>query len=107
MVYVPIGVVDEVGMFSVAVAEPPVASATLDGVTDGTKPGDETVAERAIVPVRLFRLVRVIATDPDEARRIGKDCGLAEMLKSRAGPTVKEIVTERDSGPTEPVIVTE
>ncbi len=106
-VYVPNGVVEEVGMLSVAVADWPDASVMVDGETDGMKPGDETVAEREMLPERPFWLERVIATDPEEPRRIGKDCGTAEMLKSLAGPTVREIVVERESGPTEPVTVTE
>ena len=82
IVYVPMGVVDDVGMFSVAVAEPLAASVTLDGDTDGTKPGDETVEERPTDPAKPLRLDRVTATVDEVPRRAGKEVGLAAMLKS-------------------------
>ncbi len=94
-------------MFRVAVADWPDPSVRLDGDRDETKPGDETVTERERLPEKLFRLVRVIVADPEEPRRTCRDCGMAEMLKSLDGPTVSEIVVERDSGPTEPLTVTE
>ncbi len=61
----------DVGKVSVAIPDPPDTNVTSDGNTDGTKPGDEMVAESAILPWKLFRLVRVIVADPDVPRGMG------------------------------------
>ncbi len=93
-VYAPSAVVGEVGRFRVAVPDPPEAKITLDGTMDGVNPGDEMVAERAMLPENPFWLERVTATDPEVPRCTGKDRGLAETVKSFADPTVKLIVVE-------------
>ncbi len=63
--------------------------------------------DRLTVPVKPLRLDIVRATDSEVPRRTGKDVGFAAMLKSWAAPTLTVTVVERDSGPTEPVTVTE
>jgi hypothetical protein len=93
-VYEPSGVVDEVGIFSVAVPDPPEVNVTLDGNRVGTKPREETVAESAMLPVKPLILARVIVVETEEPRRTGKDCGLAEIEKSCAAPTSTVIVVE-------------
>ncbi len=82
------------GRVSVESPDPPDTSVTTLGSTDGTKPGEETLAESATLPWRPFRLVTVMVTDPEEPRRTGKDCALAVMLKSEGGLTVRVTVVE-------------
>ncbi len=68
-------------------------------------PRIETVADRPVVPVKPFKLVRVSIEALEEPILIVKDDGLAEMLKSGGG-TVTRTFVERDSVPFSPVTVT-
>ncbi len=79
---------------SVEIPDPPATKTISEGDADGTKPADEIVVESEILPWKLLRLVRVIVADPDVPRGIGRDCGLAAMLKSGAAPTLNVIVIE-------------
>jgi hypothetical protein len=103
---VPVGVEADVGSVSVEIPLPADVRLTADGDKLGTKPADEMVAAKLIMPVKPLRLVKVIVADPKEPRRIGTDCGLAAMLKSAAGPTTRVITVVRDKGPCAPVTVT-
>ncbi len=91
---------------SVEIPVPPDVNVTADGDRLGTKPADEMVADKVIVPVKPLRLVIVIVAEPEEPRRMGTDCGLAAMLKSAAGPTTKVITVVWDNGPSTLVTVT-
>ena len=107
IVYEPSPVADVVGILRLALAVPPVVSVTLDGERVGTKPGDETTADSVMVPLRELILASVIVAETEVPRRTGMDCGLAEIENSGAAPVMSVMVVECDSGPTDPVTVTE
>ena len=68
-------------MVSVEVAEPPDARSTDDGLRDTCGPDGETEAVRFTVPEKLFVLVSVIETVPDEPCATVNEAGLGLMLK--------------------------
>jgi hypothetical protein len=104
-VKVPVGVVAEVETVSVEIPDPPETRLTVDGDSDGKTPATEVVEVIVMVPARLFWLVRVMAAEPEEPRKMGRDCGLAEMLKSWAAPTFRVTTAVWDKGPSAPVTV--
>lgn len=76
-------------MDSVDVAVPPAASVTLAGVSEIDGPACTDVAERVIVPARLFKLVKVRAEVAVDPAWIEIPAGFAVSVKS--GPTVRGI----------------
>jgi hypothetical protein len=46
---------------------------TEGGDSEGVKPGDETVADKATLPAKRFWLFRVIVADPDVPWRMEID----------------------------------
>jgi hypothetical protein len=84
---------------SVAVPEPPV---TLEGVTVQA----ELFAARATLPVKPFNGDTVIVELPEVLTTTVTVVGVAEIVKSGAGVTVKATVAECDNDPLVPVTVT-
>lgn len=75
---------------SVEVREPPAVKLTLDGLRLAAL----FAAARVITPVKLFRLDRVKVLLADDPAWTVRDRGLADMAKSGAVPTVKNMVVE-------------
>jgi hypothetical protein len=75
---------------SVEVREPPVVKLTLDGLRLAAL----FVTARFITPMKLFRLDRVKVLLADDPAWTVRDSGLADIVKSGALPTVKNMVVE-------------
>lgn len=91
----PVGAVE---IWSIELPE----GATGFTVNDATRPGDVD-ADRAMLSEKPFKPVRVIVMLLGWPRRIVREAGLAEILKST---TLTITVAERDKGPLVPVTVT-
>lgn len=87
---------------SVEVRDPPAVKLTLDGLRLAAL----FVGKSAITPLKLFRLDRVKVLFADDPAWTVRDSGLADIVKSGALPTVKDMVVEWDELPLIPVIVT-
>jgi hypothetical protein len=87
---------------NVEIREPPAVKLTLEGL----KLAALFVAARAITPLKLFRLDRVKVLFAEDPAWTVRDSGLADIVKSGALPTVKDMVVEWDELPLIPVIVT-
>jgi hypothetical protein len=87
---------------SVEVREPPAVKPTLDGVRTAAL----FVTVRVITPLKLFRLDRVKVLFADDPAWTVRESGLADIVKSGAEPTVRDMVVEWDELPLIPVIVT-
>jgi hypothetical protein len=75
---------------SVEVCEPPPVKLTLDGLRLAAL----FAVTRIITPLKLFRLDRVKVLFADDPAWTVRDSGLADMVKSGALPTVKDMVVE-------------
>ena len=75
---------------SVDVCEPPAVKLTLDGFRLAAL----FVAARVITPLKLFRLDSVKVLFADDPAWTVRDNGLADIVKSGAVPTVKDMVVE-------------
>ena len=64
---------------------PPDERVTLAGLSDMLGPAGELVEDRATVPAKLFRLVRVIVEVAVDPELVLSEAGLALMLKSGVG----------------------
>ena len=91
----------------VDVPVPPEERETLDGLSERPSPLGELVADRATVPAKPLRLVRVIVEVEDDPAFIVSEEGLAVMLKSAelTELTVTDTVVWWDREPLFPVIV--
>lgn len=88
------------------VAEPPELTLTLVGLREVVRPDGDDETVRDMVPVKLFRLVRVTVDVAEAPVCTETVVGLAAMLKSLAVLTVTEIVTEWVRDPLVPVTIT-
>ena len=83
----PIGVFFNALTVRTGFDEPPDTSVTEVGVREVFGPEGDTVAERLMVPLNPFMLVRVRLEVPDELREIVIEEGLAAIEKSGANLT--------------------
>ena len=72
-------------METVRVDVPDEVIATIDGLNDVVGPVGVTDADRLIVPLNPFTLVRVTVDVPDEPCRILSEVGFSEREKSGGG----------------------
>ncbi len=69
-------------MDSVKVPVPPADRVTFAGLKDRLRPVAELEADRATVPEKLFRLIRMMVELEEEPANMLRLVGLVDMLKS-------------------------
>jgi hypothetical protein len=89
----------------IVVPDPPDVKVTVELLREAWIFDEESVTDRVMVPLKPWRLVRVIVLVFDELRVRLRDDGFADIEKSPADVTVSERLVECDNVPPDPVTV--